>query len=715
MTGKTAAWWVTIVALFGVLLTPLFVMNGFFFPFITGKAFYFRICVEVAAAGYLVLALADKKYRPQWSWLLALFFAFVAWTFLADLFAVNPAKALWSNFERMEGWVTIIHLFLLFIVASSILSVDKLWEGFWKTSLGISLVVGLYGLFQLAGLAAIHQGSNRLDATFGNATYLAIYFLMHLFIAGWLMGKERDWQRYVFAVLIVFETMLLVFTETRGALLGLVAGAFVAALLAALVSGPAARKYAGGAVLFLVLLVGGFMLVKNEPWVQNNSTLSRIASISLEQGQVRFQIWHIAWQGFLERPVTGWGQEGFNYVFNKYYDPALYAQEPWFDRAHNEYIDWLVAGGLPAFLLYISLFISSFWLLWRRDFSNAERIGFTALLVGYGVNNFFVFDNLMSYVLFAAALAYIHGRVSVPFTKFDALREATPERLATLYIPLATVLGIVCIYFVNVPNMRAATDLITAISPQQGGIQANLAAFQTALGDGSFADQEIREQLVSVASSVVGQQSVSDADKTAVVTMAVKEMGKQVALLPEDARLRLQLAIAYSTGNDSVDALKQMAVARTLSPNKEAILTQEGMTMWEAGDVKGAAADFKRAYELGPSFDELALYAVVGDFITGNEPAGRALLLSRFGTTTVDSNLLMLAYYRTKNWDDLIAIWQLRLQKDTSANTYFGLASSYAAAGRKADALAAVRAAVAAHPDVSAEGAAFIQQIQALP
>jgi O-antigen ligase len=63
----------------------------------------------------------------------------------------------------------------------------------------------------------------------------------------------------------------------------------------------------------------------------------------------------MVYQGFKEKPVFGWGQENFNYVFNKYYNPAMFDQEQWFDRAHNEFLDWLIAGGLPAFFLYISL------------------------------------------------------------------------------------------------------------------------------------------------------------------------------------------------------------------------------------------------------------------------------------------------------------------------------------------------------------------------
>lgn len=36
----------------------------------------------------------------------------------------------------------------------------------------------------------------------------------------------------------------------------------------------------------------------------------------------------LAIEGFKEHPILGWGQDNFILVFNKYYDPRLYSQEP---------------------------------------------------------------------------------------------------------------------------------------------------------------------------------------------------------------------------------------------------------------------------------------------------------------------------------------------------------------------------------------------------
>ena len=128
-TAKQIARWVALGALFLIPFAVLVVANSYFFPFITGKAFYLRILIEFAVAGWAVLAFLDKEYRPRFSWISVAVVGFVVWMFIADVFAPNALKAFWSNFERMEGWVLLAHLLGFFFAASAVLRVEKKWRG----------------------------------------------------------------------------------------------------------------------------------------------------------------------------------------------------------------------------------------------------------------------------------------------------------------------------------------------------------------------------------------------------------------------------------------------------------------------------------------------------------------------------------------------------------------------------------------------------------
>lgn len=714
-TAKQIARWIALGALFLIPLMPLIVADTFFFPFISGKAFYFRILVEIAVCAWAVLAFLDREYRPCLSWIGIAVIAFVSWMFVADAFALNAAKAFWSNFERMEGWVMLIHLLGFFFAASSVLRAEKKWRAWFLASLGVAVVLSCYAIFQLMGVLAIHQGSTRIDASLGNSAYFAIYLLFSICIALWLASTSKySWLKWSLISLAVLDAVLIFFTETRGTIIGLILALSLAALLTAFTAGKKARSFAIGSLALILLLVGGFYLARNTSFVQENSALRRITTISLADGSTRFTIWNMAAQGVMEKPLLGWGQEGFNYVFNKYYDPSLYAQEPWFDRAHNAFIDWLTAGGIPAFLLYLSLFGTAIVMLWKSsELSRPERTLLTAALVGYAVHNLFVFDNLYSYVYFFAILAFIDSQTGRPIAKIEEAPELSPEDGMTYVLPVAAACAFILVWTVNIPGMQAAGKLITALSPSPKGIETNLSVFEDLTKHPSFAGQEIREQIVSFASTVIQSSEATNDQKQRAATLAVTEMQKQVASYPQDARERLQLSYVYRTIGDTESALKEVEAASKLSPKKESIWTEMGVAHWDAGDVKAAASDFNTAYALGPQFTDLAAYAAAGAIATGDTAGADKILLTAFGTTTVDNNILAVAYYRTKDWPRLINVWKLRASAPSATvNTWFSLAAAYYAAGDKANTIKTINEAVARYPEAAASGKAAIEQVQ---
>lgn len=668
---KAVARWIALGALFLVPLVPLIVVNSFFFPFITGKAFFFRIVVEIAIGAWAVLAFLDREYRPRFSWIGVAVLAFIAWMFVADLFAVNAAKAFWSNFERMEGWVLLIHLLGFFVAASAVLRVEKKWRAWFLASLGVAVVVSAHGILQQLGALPIHQGSTRIDSSFGNSAYFAVYLLFNTFLALWLaLSEKRQWLKWTLIAFAVVEASLIFFTETRGTILGLLIALGIAALLTLFTAGKRARQVAGWGLALLLLVSGGFYLARGSSFVQDNHVLQRIASISLADGATRFTIWHMAFEGVAARPITGWGQEGFNYVFNTYYDPSLYGQEQWFDRAHDAFIDWLVQGGVPAFVLYLAIWGSVLWYLWRRsELSRSERILLTAALAGYAVHNLFVFDNLYAYVYFFAILALVDSQVARPIRRLDTAPEPTDAGVTASIGAVAAVAVIAAIWAVNVPGMRVASDLITAMTPSPGGVAENLSEFKALSAHPSFAGQEVREQLVSFAVAVAQSQAVSDADKKAALDLAISEMRKQVAAYPLDAREHLELSYAYRSAGDATDALKEVRTAIMLSPKKEVSWLEAGTLDLALGNVAAAQQDFDTAYQLGPQFKELATYAAAGDIFAADTAKADQVLQDAYGTTTVDSDILAAAYYQTKQWDKLIALLRLRASNPSLSAT----------------------------------------------
>jgi len=625
---KTLADMVVIVAFVLVPFIPFIVLGqNTFFPFIVGKNFAFRIVVELMLSAWVVLAVIDPAYRPKRNYIFWSFVALIGVVILSAIFGENPTKSFWSNFERMEGVVTYVHLFAYFVVASTVLTVRGLWNKYFNLHLAAGAIMAIYGVLQWAGDLTIVQDGARVNGTLGNAAYLGTYAFINIFIAAWMASRESftttaaRWRIATYGAIIMLQTFVLYHTATRGAMLGLIIGVGITTLFIAIFEREkkTLRKAAIGVLVATVLFVGGFMAVRNMTFVQQSPVLSRFAAISLTEKTTksRFMIWGMAIQGFKERPVLGWGMEGFNYVFNKYYNPGMYDQEQWFDRAHNVFFDWLVSGGALGLLAYLSPFVSALWLIWRRggDRSVLEKSVLTGLLGGYFFQNLFVFDNLTSLIYFGTILAYLEG-TSAP--KETAVNNKNPikqswvsDETAFMVSGAAFILAIVLVYSVNYKGYMQNTTLIRALSARsvEGPIH-NLNLFKEAIAYDSFGTAEVREQLGQLAMNGFDRsKGISDAQKQ-FITLAASELEKQAAELPNDARYQVFAGSFLAQVGQLDQALPYLEKSAELSPRKQSILFQLGSVYYSMRNITKAEETFKRAYDLAPEYKDAEKYYI---------------------------------------------------------------------------------------------------------
>ena len=618
--------------LFAVPFLTMFVVNDYFFPFITGKNFAFRIIVEVVFVAWALLMLVEAKYRLKFSWLIASFASLLLVMFFANLFGEHQSTGFWSNFERMDGYVTLVHVFLYAVVLGSVLSTKRQWGAFLHTTLGVAFLVALYGLGQYAGSIAGYTG--RIESFLGNAAYFAIYMYFHIFIAFWLFVENRSpLLRTVYALCAALFTFTLMESGTRGTAIGLVVGAIVMVGYIALFGAryPEYRRYAIGIFMFLLIGAGGFYAARDTAMIQSSPSLSRIANIDLQSDLVvRGRIWGMAWEGVKQHPLLGWGQGNFNYIFNEQYDPFLYNQEQWFDRVHNIFLDWLVAGGFLGLIAYLGIFISCLYYLVvvplrskdEQTFTTLERGVLVGILAGYLTHNLVVFDNIVSYIFFAVVLALIHSRVGEPLKIFEKIK-VDKNLFAQFMVPAGAVVAVALVYTLHIPGMQAAGDIIDAYRAPTPADK--LAAFERALDRGSFAHQEIAEQISQQASSMVRDNKIAEDVRKQFVLRAEAELNKLVAEKPGDARVHVFFSSFYRSVGDLASAERQIVIAQELSPRKPSIIMQRAIIKYSQNDMPAARDLFREAYLLDERNDEAREFYAGLLFLTGDSAAGKQL------------------------------------------------------------------------------------------
>lgn len=737
MTLHKTLRFITIGALFLIPFFPLIVANSFFFPFITGKAFYFRILVEIAFVGWVLLALIDAKYRPKMTPLTIGVTLFAGIALVADLLGVNPLRSIWSNFERMEGWVVVVHLWAFFMATLYTFGSGKEGLRMWHRWLNVSLVVALYaavhGIFQLLGWAAIHQGSTRLDASLGNAAYFAVYMLMQTGIAVYMYFVARakaipyaTYLQYVYAVLAVLFGYLVFQTQTRGTILGLIGAVMLSlALYAICARGKESKKYRVISVstLGLIFLVGVlFWTNRTASFIQKSPVLNRIASISWNetQSQARAYVWPMAIAGALERPLFGWGQENFNYIFNAQYNPKMHSQEQWFDRAHSVFLDWFVATGFVGLFSYLSLYVLLISALWKKSsFTIAEKSVLTGLIAGYAVHNIFVFDNLASYVSFFALLGFAGSATQAHHVREGSIdrwienKRVSADAIEYVAIPVAVIGLLAALYFVNVRPIQANTRLIealTACSDRTVGA-ADPALFDRALALGStMAEQEIREQSIACTGGIV-TSNYPNPTKQAFYELTVKAITDQITAAPDDARMYILGGSFFNALGQYGDAVKLLERARELSPGKQSMLFQLATAYLNVNRADEAVSVLKEAYEAEPSFEEARnAYAVIL-VLVGKEAEAREVFKDT--PEIFQTSRMAQAYANIKQYQKSISIYSALLEKDPkSIELRAQLAQVQQSAGMTWSAEQTLRSIVKDYPEYKDQVELIIKQFQ---
>lgn len=738
MNYTTYLRWGVISGLFFTLFIPFIIADGammsnLFFPYITGKNFIFRIVVELVAALYLILAIREPKYRPRASWIMWAALAFVAWMAVATVFSADPLKSFWSNFERMEGYVGLLHVFAFFVIAGAVLTAENLWERFFNTSIGTSMFMGFYALLQglqLFGLHPSSQSGARADTSFGNATYLAVYMLINIFLTLYMLvrrGRHGTGAQVTYGIALVLQFAGLYLTETRGAFLGLVGGLIVAMIWVALMARQSEwkslRRWSYGGLVGVVILIGGFMVLRQAELLPKSGTLGRLASISLSDTTTSarlFSIWPMALEGAAERPLVGWGQENFSYVFNAHYTPSMWNQEQWFDRAHNQFLDWMIAGGIPAFVFYTSLYALFVMVIIRsRELTVPQQAVLLGLVAGYAFNNLFVFDNIMSSIYFFALLAFAHG-----LSQKEAVHGWYARPLSTHGVAIAAPIVVIAIavggWALNAPGLARANTLVRTLASAQDQ-KASLMGFQWSLGasawPGTFlGTQEVVEQLANYAGGTIAQSSAPNELKQEYLTLSTGALNSLMEVRRDDARLELFASGLYAQFGKTAEAISHAQRALALSPGKQQILFQLGLSYINAGEEEKALEAFKEAYDEAPENTQALVYYAMGQYYMGKREAGDKLIEERFGSTIVDNDQVLGVYSNLKYYDRMIAIWKLRVQKNPKDfNTNLALASAYYASGDRAATIAQLKAMQQLDPAKAGQLQSLIDQLSAMP
>lgn len=545
-----------------VLLSPILVDNRFFFPFITTKVFLFRIVVEIVLLAFLFLNFVSDEYRPQWTWLFVFLTGFIGAAIFSSLLGGNWSLSFWGDIERGEGLILWLHLLAFFVILTSVVKTKSAWAGLLDFSLGASLLLGAFGLGQVLRVESLLATSGtRVDATLGNPAFFATYLLIHIAIALFLFALRKGAPaRIYYAAVILFYTVLIFTTQTRGAVVGLAFGILIGAVLLFWTNRENKKLRGLGLGLMIALILGGGMLwMFRESRVVQNSFLRRVATISIKNrtAQTRLATWAAAWDGWKEKFVLGRGFENFDVVFNKNFPIIIYEDEGsqvWFDRAHNVIFDRGVTTGAVGLALFLAFLLYPSYHFVRRGLREpGEARNVAVIAIGFAsaylIQDLFIFETVAIYMALFFVWAFLASQYLPRLHPLQADFGGQAQRVALILTILYAATLPFVLWRVNLRPLLANAATVKVLQLAQNKDSDFFAIsedIKKILSADTYGTQEYRLQFIEWVDGKLAGVGEVVAEVRPVLEYFDSEAQRQVEEAPESAKNLLLVMRHYN-------------------------------------------------------------------------------------------------------------------------------------------------------------------------
>ena len=614
----------TLIGVYGGLLLPLIFVPKVIFPFVFSKLLYFQILIGLTFPAYLALAWMEPKYRPKLSLLYSAVAAYFVALTLSVIFAVDPVRGWWGNQERMNGLFTLLHFFAWFTMVTTMLKTWDAWKNILHYQIVLSVFMAIVALLQKPfPKLLMFQASDRVGGLLDNPIYMAAYQIFNLFFIAliWMRGASKQMKIWL-AVAAIFDIAAFIAASSRGALVGLAAGVAMFAVVYAILSPSKKAKATVLTVAIAGLLSYGVLYTFRETAFVKSTPLYRLTDLRATT-ETRFIAWKIAWQGFLERPLTGWGLDNFHILFNEKYNPQSLRfgyYETWFDRAHNTVMDALSMTGMFGFLTFFGMFGATFYSTIRAfkkkwiDIPTASV--FFGLPVAYFFQNLFVFDQPAGYTMSFFMYAFVAAATTSAFAgKTEEPVEGKAQNAPLVTYGIAMAIMLLVVWRTSILPAKASILTINSNNYFAGGLYAQALDFakQAAAIPTPYLDEQTFLQSRNLM-SLKDSNALDKTDWKAWYALVTDVTDRHLADHPRNTHPhfiygRFLQSFGPLVPEATAKAEQEYLAAIKTSPKRQQLYFTLGRFYIEAGKKQEGYEQFQSAVEFDPEIGEAHWFA----------------------------------------------------------------------------------------------------------
>lgn len=458
------------------LLFTAITISGFWY---IGSALTAILLIILTASCYYAICSRHSWHHHSLSTLMLIFFA---WLLIVNVSSNIPNVSLMTL-------PVLACLPVIYLVATNLTTFDNIWRKFQPFLLLSGVILALWGLWQV-----INQvGSGYPEGPLGDRNAFAAAMNLFWFPAAYLLlsrTKSRI-KTIIFSSSLFIISLALFATASRG-------GIATWLLLMPFFLWTSWRYTQAKGYLASILLISTFAYLVSAKLGIDTNFANRTFDLSHDTStSARLLMWKSAIQMTWAHPFTGTGWGTFVAIYPAFRSITENTTSGTF--AHNDYLQYAAEGGIPAFLLLITLLLSILWQLQRSIKVSNTRAGYesSALLLGTlaifihaGLN--FIFYYAFMNIIAGLYLARSSLIIDTPHIRtFSALTQiSTPiKRLLVVFsfLLLASPFALHLIAQISLtgsqpglkilnifaPSINAydIAKLISAIRPQEGTAQ----------------------------------------------------------------------------------------------------------------------------------------------------------------------------------------------------------------------------------------------------
>jgi O-antigen ligase/tetratricopeptide (TPR) repeat protein len=704
---------VFLVGFFLILALPLLNLPPWFSPPDWGKTIIFRSVLSILLFIFLyqILNARDRvsgEFSRKVKIGIYLLLVLLGIFFLATVFSLDRNFSLWGSPYRSGGFVNFA-FYIIFAILTFLILEESDWQKIWDFSIFIGILVSLVAICQWQGwlknILITYPG--RPPSTIGGPIFLAIYLLLlSFFTLGVGLNEQKKRKRFFYLGSFFLFVFVIFLTYTRAAFFG-----FFIGILYFIFFYP--RKIILTkilAFLLLALVIYGVYYVNTTAqfpkFVQENKLLSGfINRLFLKRAleDPRIAGWKVSFKALKERPILGYGPENFSIAFDKYYDPTLpnitkiagSGGFGWWDRAHNFLFDISITAGIPALIVYLSLFGILFWQLQGLKKKNYQKSlmshGIKSAFLAYLVANFFSFDvfstYLISFLMIGYSLSLINfstrpGFVDVkgPLTKNKKFQRLGLWKLKKYKEVILFVLFILLVWFIwnfNIKPFQINTQInVASYQQEQGDCQGAIQRMERIINTRTFLDSYLRLKYANIIKNCLSGENPEFSYQIA--KRGVEILKENTEIQPYYTRNWLFLGILNTyllekektsqTPTERIIELKKevdfaFENALKLSPKRPEIFLEWLRADIVMGEFERAREKANQCIQLDPSLAHCYWVAGIVDIYLGNkEQAQKNLRIAKEKKYRVNSEISLLqlvhAYAFVKDYQELVRVYR---------------------------------------------------------